>query len=170
MKTLGVIIMAIFLSTIYCSKQNTIPECKDIFPADSFFVVNAIIDNKPVMGSFNFAYKHYKQKEKYPWCLTLSIALNLDSLFDNGLPFESEYAIAAKLEDELLTEIKNLATAHYIGHLFNDTFLDVFIYLDEPQKVHDYLQLQINKKGLVRGFGYEINQDPKWTRASLFLK
>ncbi len=170
MKTVGFILIATFLSTISCSKHINIPDRKEIFPADSFFLVNAIIYNKPVVGSFNFAYKHYKQKEKYPWCLKLSIALNLDSVFDNGLPFDSEYAIATKLENELLTEIKNLATAHYIGHLFNDTFLDVFIYLDEPQKVHDYLQLQINKEGLVRRFGYEINQDPKWSRASIFLK
>lgn len=119
MKTVGFILIATFLSTISCSKHINIPEHKEIFPADSFFLVNAI---------------------------------------------------ATKLENELLTEIKNLATAHYIGHLFNDTFLDVFIYLDEPQKVHDYLQLQINKEGLVRRFGYEINQDPKWSRASIFLK
>jgi len=67
-------------------------------------------------------------------------------------------------------EIKKIATAHYIGHLFYDTFLDVYIYLSEPEKVHQYLQTQINKEGLIRGFGYEINQDPKWTIVEGFLK
>jgi hypothetical protein len=91
-------------------------------------------------------------------------------LFENGLPKDSESAIANRLEDELLTNIKKYSTAHYIGHLFNDTFLDIYIYLDEPKKVHKYLQSQVNKKGLVRGFGYEIKQDLDWEIISGFLK
>ena len=100
--------------------------------------------------------KNYDKKNKYKWCLTISMALDLANLFDNGLPKDSESVIANKLEDELLSEINKLATAHYIGHLFNDTFLDIYIYLDDPEKVHQFLQTQINKEGLTRGFKYEI--------------
>lgn len=170
MKRLGIIIMTTFLSTIFGCGQKGKPESKDIFPAESFSVVEATLNNKPVIGSFNMAYKNYDKKAKYPWCLKIAIGLDLENLFDNGLPKDSESAIANKLEDDLFAEIKKLATAHYIGHLFNDTFLDVYIYLDDPKKVHDYLQTQINKEGLVRGFGYEINQDPQWTTVSGFLK
>ena len=162
--------MTTFLSTLFGCGQKGKPESKDIFPAESFSVVEATLNNKPVIGSFNMAYKNYDKKAKYPWCLKIAIGLDLENLFDNGLPKDTESAIANKLEDELLAEIKKLATAHYIGHLFNDTFLDVYIYLDDPKKVHDYLQIQINKEGLVRGFGYEINQDPKWSTVSGFLK
>jgi hypothetical protein len=170
MKRLGFIIMTTFLSTIFGCGQKAKPENKDIFPAESFSVIEATLNNKPVIGSFNLAYKNYDKKAKYPWCLKIAIGLDLENLFDNGLPKEKESAIANKLEDELLAEIKKLTTAHYIGHLFNDSFLDVYIYLDDPKKVHEYLQNQINKEGLVRGFGYEINQDPKWTTVSGFLK
>ena len=81
-----------------------------------------------------------------------------------------ESQIAIRLEDELMEQIKTMATAHYIGHLFNDTFLDVYVYLDDPRKVHDFLQTQINKEGLTRGFGYEINQDPQWAIVKGLLK
>ena len=74
------------------------------------------------------------------------IGLDLNNLFENGLPKDSESAIANKLEDELFTNIKKYSSAHYIGHLFNDTFLDIYIYLDKPEKVHKYLQSQVNKK------------------------
>jgi hypothetical protein len=170
MKKIGIIIMTTILSTLFGCGQKGKPESKDIFPAESFSVVEATLNNKPVIGSFNMAYKNYDKKAKYPWCLKIAIGLDLENLFDNGLPKDTESAIANKLEDELIAEIQKLATAHYIGHLFNDTFLDVYIYLDDPKKVHDYLQTQINKEGLVRGFGYEINQDPKWTTVSGFLK
>ncbi|MGV8091291.1 MAG: DUF695 domain-containing protein [Mangrovibacterium sp.] len=170
MRRLTIIIMATLLSTLFGCGQKKQTETKDIFPTESFSVVEATLNNKPVIGSFNMAYKNYDKKAKYPWCLKIAIGLDLENLFDNGLPKDTETAIANKLEDELFAEIKKLATAHYIGHLFNDTFLDIYIYLDDPEKVHNYLQTQINKEGLVRGFGYEINQDPKWTTVSGFLK
>lgn len=158
------------LSTLFSCGQNNNTQTKDIFPKESFSVLEATLDNKPVIGSFNMAYKNYDSKSKYPWCLKLSIGLELANLLENGLPKGEEIAIANALEYELLAEIKKLATAHYFGHLFNDTFLDVYIYLDDPKKVHAYLQTQISKEGLVRGFGYEINEDPKWSTVSGFLK
>jgi hypothetical protein len=172
-KHLRILFVATFLSTLFgCSGQKTKTDKEEsIFPAEKFSVIEATMANgKPVIGSFNFAYKNYDQKAKYPWCLKISIGLNLDSLFENGLPKDSESKIANKLEDDLLAEIKKLATAHYVGHLFNDTFLGVYIYLDDPEKVNKYLQTQINKEELIRGFGYEINNDPTWTTVNGFMK
>jgi Family of unknown function (DUF695) len=165
--------MASFLSTLFgCSGQTNKADKKEqIFPDEEFSVVEAkMVDGKPTVGSINQAYKSYNKKIKYPWCLKLAIGLELDSCYENGLPKGDESKIANKLEDELLVEIKKLATAHYIGHLFNDTFLDVYVYLDEPEKVHQYLQTQINKEGLIRGFGYEINKDPAWTTVREYFK
>ena len=162
--------MTTFLSTLFGCGQKKQFETKDIFPPESFLIVEATINGMPVIGSFNMAYKDYIKKAKYSWCLKISIGLDLENLFENGLPKDTESAIANKLEDELLAEIQKLSTAHYIGHLFNDTFLDIYVYLDDPEKVHNYLQTQINKEGLVRGFGYEINQDPKWKTVSGFLR
>jgi len=161
--------MTTFLTTLFGCGQKSKTENKDIFPPESFSVVQATLSNKPVIGSFNMAYKNYDKKAKYLWCLTISIALDTANLFENGLPKDNESAIANKLEDELLSEIKKIATAHYIGHLFNDTFLDIYIYLDNPEKVHQFLQTQINKEGLARGFRYEINQDPQWTTVKGFF-
>ena len=155
------------ISTLFgCGQTNK----TEIFPKESFSVVEATLANKPVIGSFNMAYKNYSQKSTYPWCLKISIALELKNLFENGLPKDEESAVANKLEDDLLLELKKLSTAHYIGHLFNDTFLDIYIYLDDPKKVHEYLQTQINKEGLIRGFAYEINEDATWTTVNGFLK
>ncbi len=165
--------MVTFLSTLLgCNGQKTKDDKEEnIFPTEKFSVIEATMANgKPVIGSFNFAYKNYDNKAKYPWCLKISIALNLDSLFENGLPRDNESKIANKLEDELLVEVKKLATAHYVGHLFNDTFLDIYIYLDNPEKVHKYLQTQVNKEGLIRGFGYEINNDPTWMTVKEYIR
>ncbi len=162
--------MASFLSTLFgCGEQASKPKTSDVFPPERFSVLEAKLDDKPVVGSFNLAYKNYDKKDKYPWCLKIAIGLNLDNLFENGLPKQEESAIANKLEDELLTEINKITTAHYIGHLFNDTFLDIYIYLDNPKKVHAFLQSQVDKPGLIRGFAYEINNDPKWTSISGFM-
>ena len=160
-KTLIIFIMGFLLTMFGCERSDK-KKIKNIFPTESFSVVQAKPGDNPFIGSFNRAYKNYDNKSKYIWCLKIAIALDLENLYENGLPNNEESAIANKLEDELFAEIKKLATAHYIGHLFYDTFLDVYIYLSEPEKVHQYLQTQINREGLIRGFSYEINQDPKW--------
>jgi hypothetical protein len=167
---LKIILTMGFLTTLFGCGQSNKTENKNIFPKESFSVVEAKINDKPVIGSFNMAYKTYDKKVEYPWCLKISIGLDLKNLYENGLPKNEESVIANKLEDELLEEIQKITTAHYIGHLFNDTFLDVYIYLDDPEKVHNYLQTQTNKEVLIRGFGYEINQDPKWATVEGFLK
>ena len=51
-----------FLTTLFGCGQNNKTESKDIFPKESFSVVEAKIGNKPVIGSFNMAYKTYDKK------------------------------------------------------------------------------------------------------------
>jgi len=168
-QTIKMTIMGILSMLFGCGQSNK-TETIDTFPKESFSVVEAKLGEKPVIGSFNMAYKSFGKKSNYPWCLKIAIGLDLENLYENGLPKDEESAIVNKLEDELLTEIKKIATAHYVGHLYNDTFLDVYIYLDKPEKVHQYLQTQVNKEGLIRGFGYEINQDQAWTTVEELLK
>lgn len=143
---------------------------KDIFSKENFSIIESTIGDKLVIGSFNMAYKTYDKKAKFPWCLKIAIDLELKNLFANGLPKNEENAIANKVENGLLSEIQKITTGHYVGHLFHDTFLEIYIYLDNPKRVNDYLQTQVNKEGLIRSFGYEINEDPKWAMVDEFLK
>src|SRR5687768_10051411 len=126
-----IVIMASFFSSLFSQGQD---KNSGIFPGESFAVVEGDVNGKPAIGSVNQAYKKYDKKAKYAWCLKLSIGLDLEHVDGNGLPVGEESKIATKLEDELFDKIKTLAIAHYIGHLFNDTFLDVYIYLDDPKK------------------------------------
>ena len=162
--------MASFFSSLLGGRKQNEDEKANVFPEDSFSMLQAEADGMAVTGSVNKGYKDYGRKEDFPWCLHIGIALNADSVQGNGLPKSDEMDIAYRQEDILLEDIKNIETTHFIGHLFNDGFLDVYLYLPEPQKVHDYLQTQINKEGLLRGFGYEINKDPNWDRVEVFMK
>ncbi len=159
------------LSSLIGCGQNKNMESDKIFPKEKFAIVETkLIDGRPAVGSFNLAYDNYLYKSRYPWCLKISIGLDLDNCKENGLPEHKEISIANRFEDELLENIKEITTAHYIGHLFNDTFLDIYVYLDNPEEVQQWLQTQINKEGLTRGFGYEIKEDPKWNITKSFIK
>ena len=162
------IIIALLLCIVTaCHVQNKSSQ----FPPEKFSIVEAKLQNgKPVVGSINMAYKNYDKKAQYPWCLVINVALELKNVSTNGLPVKAESDIANKFEDQLLDEIKKLATAHYIGHLYNDSFLDIYIYLDDPKKAAAYLQSQVDKKGITRGFGYKIEQDPNWSTVQDLLK
>lgn len=158
------------LTSLFGYGQDNNTASDKIFPEEKFSILEASLTNgNPVVGSLNMSYKNYNKKSKYPWCLSISIGLKLENCKENGLPDAEESLIANRFEDELLEKIKGLTTGHYVGHIFNNSFLDFYIYLDDPEKVHKWLQAQINKEGLIRGFGYEINQDPKWKTVENYL-
>ena len=152
-------------------KKTTTATSANYSTKENFVVIQAKMANgKPIFGIANKSYKNYQYKTKYPWCLEITIAYNLDSCFINGLPLNSESKIANKLEDDLLFGIKNKANTHYIGHTCGDTFQDVYIYLDDPKLVHEFLQNQIDKPGLTRGFRYEIKEDKDWETVKNLLQ
>jgi lysyl-tRNA synthetase class II len=157
-----------FLVLFGCKQIKTMKN--GVYPVESFSVIETTFKDNLAIGYFNMAYKNYNKKVNYPWYLRISIALNLENLYENGLPQIEEITIANRLEDELLSEMKKITTIHYIGHLFNDTFLDIYIYLDNPEEIHKYLQTQVNKEGLIRGFAYEIKKDTKWVHVEWILK
>jgi hypothetical protein len=165
----NLIIMASLLSTLFgCSGQDKKSETINIYPNESFSVLQAELEGKPVIGTINMAYKDYDKKSQYIWCLKITIGL--DSLQENGLPQEQESIIAKNLEDELVDSIKKLAVTHYVGHIFYDGFLDVYVYMSDPNKAHKYLQKQIDREGLIRPFGYVINEDKDWKIVQGFMK
>jgi len=105
----------------------------------------------------------------YPWCLTISIALDQNNLYPNKLPLPGETKIANDEQDQLVSQIEKLAKVKYVGHLFNDSFLDIYIYLDSPKRVHEFLQIEKDKENLIRGMAYEIKEDPGWAIVHGFL-
>ena len=167
----SIFVMLSLLSSLFgCSGNKGKSDKSQIFPPEKYSVIQAKYKGKVVIGSMNQAYDNYKLKVDYPWCLIISIGLNLDRLDKNGLPSGEESNIAYREEDEFVTQIKKITISHYIGHLFNDGFLDVYVYLNEPKAVNTYLQTQLNKPELKRGIGYRINKDPDWETVAPFMK
>jgi hypothetical protein len=161
--------MASFLNRMFGS-QGDKAEKIEIYPIESFSVFEAkLVDGRPMIGSFNMAYRDYNLKDRFPWCLKLGIGLDEGNLYDNGLPLGDESYIANRFEDRLIEAIRVLSTTHYIGHVFNDSFLDVYVHLDDPEPAHQYLQDLIAREDHVRGFGYEIKNDPEWFIVGEFI-
>lgn len=162
--------MASFLRKTFGDREGN-QDHTQIFPEESFAVFESkLADGRPIVGSFNMAYKGYTLKERYPWCLKIAIALDEENLYENGLPLGDESHVANRMEDRLVEDIRSRCTAHYIGHLFNDSFLDVYIHLDDPEPAHQYLQGLIAREDHVRGFGYEIENDSEWSIVGDFIK
>lgn len=141
-----------------------------LFPKEAYSIIEAKLENgKPVIGRFNQGYRSYPSKSKYQWCLKVAVELDKERLFRNGLPLPEEKEVANNLQEKLIEELGKLTTTHHIGHLYNDKFLDIYWYVEDPAKVHQWLQAQTAEQTLVRGFGYEINPDPKWQTVRMFL-
>jgi len=134
-----------------------------VYPKGNFSIVQGkLSDGKPFIGSVNMAYKGYAEKVNYPWCLEISIALDSGGVYENGLPRQSESNIVNEFDDRLLEHLKEVATVHYIAHIYNDNFLDIYMYLDEPEQANAYLKQEVNKEGVTRPFSYRISKDNEW--------
>lgn len=140
-----------------------------IYPDEHFSVLQSEIEGSPVVGTVNKGYKDYGRKAEYPWCLHIGIILQPENVGGDGLAGYDENSVAYSFEDELLAAIRQITTTHFIGHWFYDGFLDVYAYLHEPARVHEYLQ-SLTEKGTIRNFGYEINNDPDWDEVKGFLR
>lgn len=137
----------------------------------SFSVIQATSNNGELLsvGTIDISYKNFNDKARYPWCLLISIALDERNLFDNKLPRDGESAIANNLEDRIITEIEKMATLQYVGHIYYDGFLDIYIYLNDPKSISSYLTKEMKSKTLVREFGYVIEHDPNWSKVSKYM-
>lgn len=164
-----IITVSVFFFVIGCKSGNS--QTNEAAQEGKFSLIHADQNGSPVVGIVNMAYSDYPNKSDYPWCLSISIALDEKYVNSSKLPLKTESDTAYIMEDDFLAGIKKNTEAHFIGHLFNDSFLDIYIYLDNPEKAHNYLQTQINKEGLLRPFEYEIKEDPSWeTVRKLFPK
>ncbi|MBS1777693.1 MAG: DUF695 domain-containing protein [Bacteroidetes bacterium] len=136
-----------------------------------FSVIQAASDKGELLsvGSIDVSYKNFKDKANYPWGLTISIALDEKNLFATKLPNKEESKIATKLEDSLTTKLKKMATLQYVGHIYYDGFLDVYIYLKDPKAVNNYLSKTIKSQNFIREFRYVIEQDPNWSKVSKYM-
>ena len=161
-------LMFTFLSSFFNSKaQNKAV----LYPPERYALIEAKLqDGRPIVGSVNTGYLNYMKKQEYPWCLQIHIALKLDQVFDNGLPLKAESDLANKFEDELIGNAAQVAIVHYIGHLYNDSFLDVYAYTNDPEKVNNYLQKRIKEPNIKREFSYKIKKDSNWDIVKSFLK
>ncbi len=141
------------------------------YPKENWYLVEARLpDGRPAVGTVNAGYQEFPHKIKYPWSLRLHIALNLDDVTPNGLPLEQEKDIGQQFEDELVAALGKLTVVHNVGHLYNDGFLDVYLYLAAPEKAHAYLQQRIENKDHTRGFAYEMSKDPHWTEVEFLFR
>jgi type IV secretory pathway TrbF-like protein len=142
-----------------------------VYPKENFSVVQGkLSDGKPFIGSVNMAYQSYTEKGNYPWCLEISIALNSSGVYENGLPRQSESNIVNKFESKLLEYLKEVATVHYVAHIYNDNFLDTYMYLDNPEQANNYLKQVVNNEGITRPFSYKISKDSEWLTVQRLLR
>jgi len=164
------ILVGILLFSFGCQNRNTPKQDSQIFPPENFSVIKAVSkDGRLFIGSMNMSYKNYALKNKYPWCLMLSLVFDTTRLVKNNMPDSEDISIAYTQEDSLVYHIKKITTAHYIGHLFNDGFLDIYCYLDDPEQVHAFLQSTANDTKWKLPFSWEINNDPNWDRVKQFM-
>lgn len=155
----------------FFKNNNYSKQGHSVFPEERFVIFEAQSHGKPIIETINGGYKNYPYKSNYPWRLRISIGLDLNNLLPNELPNQEESTIAYTVEDKLLAEMKELTTIHYIGHVFNDTFLDVYVYTNNPEIINDYLKKYTDSEvlKLERDFGYEMTEDPNWNDVSVFL-
>lgn len=161
--------MAIF-STLWNCKDSKQEDFKVTYPEEELGVIKAkYTDGTLAIGGFNRGYRNYKEKHYYPWSLKITMALNSEKCNPNGLPMDGENELANKFEDELVENLSNISPIHNVGHLFNNNYLDIYLYVRDKNKIDEWLEMEIQKEKLIRSFNYELIKDENWSTTANFM-
>src|SRR5690606_23317221 len=120
------------------------------------------------LATFNNKYKDYPNKAFFPWHVL--IELEIVEKNDNGHPVDKDAERLAKLEDEVMSFLKQKHTVHFVGRVTRNGFRDLRFYIDKPRFKQAEVYAFCDNVMKERGINFGVEQDPEWTAISGLIK
>ncbi|MGY6650083.1 DUF695 domain-containing protein [Wenyingzhuangia sp. IMCC45574] len=124
----------------------------------------------PAICKFNIAYEKYKRKFVYPWSLKIEINLEKERCLDNGLPSADYRTEVSMVKHIILKDLlqKFPSSIHYVGFIYRNYRLELFLYVKVPVPVNHFLEQKKNNS--VELISYELKRDVKWNLVNEYFK
>ncbi|MGY6650084.1 DUF695 domain-containing protein [Wenyingzhuangia sp. IMCC45574] len=128
-------------------------------------------NNKSGISLFNSSYRKFKKRNAASWCLNITVSLDKKFCDKDGLPLIEESFISSQFEKKLIVELMSESDTniHYVGHIYKEFCLEMYLYLESPEEIYDFMEEKFNQKKLTRGFVYEIIKDTKWDLVNNYI-
>ena len=159
--------MNIFRNLFGQKNQSNQPS-DPIFPGESFSISKVTFPDGWGLATFNTKYDNYPNKLFFPWHVL--IELEIVEKNDNGHPVDTEAEKLAKLEEDILTFLKSKHTVHFLGRVTRNGFRDLLYYIDKPNFIQDEVNTFCDNVMKERPINFGMENDPKWSAVSGFIK
>lgn len=131
------------------------------------FGIKGSRDGLPLIGTFNENVRHFSEKQKLPWLV--SVSSHFSDMFPSKLPRETEFPSLGQWEDSLIATIEGASQFVWVGHVTWNGFREVFFHIDEPERVSRSLG-KLTSGAHIRSFTFEIDFDEDWERVGVYFK
>ena len=154
---------------IFGGNENTEPglnsnEVRVIFPEEVFSTMEFTQQNKPGIGVVTSSLKEFKQRDIFPW--HLSVVLYYDDLIENGMPSIKERQetdqFCNHLEELLKGEDSNKPNGLFLGRFTWNATRELIWKIHNPEIADQEMKKIIDTEDHPRPFDYKMDPDPKW--------
>ena len=139
-----------------------------IFPGESFSIYKMDFSDGWGLATINNRYSQYPNKAFFSWHVL--VELEIIDKNDNGHPADKDFEMLAKLEEEILSFLKQKHTVHFLGRVTRNGFRDLLYYVDKPQIEQAEVNAFCDNIMKERGINFGMEKDPNWTAVSGFIK
>ncbi len=128
----------------------------------------------PAVVVVNSALLDFPNPEIFPWCL--SIKITYSDLAKNEMPTAKEQELLNKVSDKI--EISTLESKSILGS-DNALFVarstwagvrELVFQVHDPKSAHHTLQKLVEREEWPLDWAYEIQRDPEWSEARVFMQ
>lgn len=137
--------------------------------SDNYSILEAELESgNKLLAVINTDLLEWDAKASHPWILTVEI--NYDGENSNGMPDEKSYKLLNEIEDEILTELKDVDGYLNIGRQTADGIREIYFACKEfrkPSKVMHQTQIKYADQIAV---SYDIYKDKYWMSFNRFCR
>jgi hypothetical protein len=126
------------------------------------------IGDEVCIASINQYFKNYKEKDKYPYSLWVTVETKNRNQI--GGPTEVEGKLFNILEDSIIYKFAKNTPFCFIGRTQRNGYREIMIYVSDNIKSSEIMDEFINEDKFKRKIEYKIGLDNKWECVSGFIE
>jgi len=157
-----------FIKKLFGQTIKSDEPVEPVFPGESFSIYKMNLPDGWGLATVNNKYNEYPNKAFFPWHVL--IELEIIDKNDNGHPADKDAEKLAKLEEEILSFLKQKHTVHFLGRVTRNGFRDLLYYIDKPKIEQAEVNTFCDNIMKERAINFGMEKDPNWTAVSGFIK
>ncbi len=136
-------------------------------PSEDLVFLQLKTEGLPEVWLINRALDGSAEQGAFPW--HLSIIIEMEDVYDVGIPTKGEQQLLTKLREELEANLKANDNAHFLASITWNGTRQLLYRVRDPEIANAYLTGVVGNPSVVRPMEYQMEKDAEWVHAATYL-